>query len=257
MRTISTITLGAVLLLAFLSAVAVAQMPVSGSASRVSVSLEGSVVRIQVASTTPLSQVLNTFCLEERIQCAGSEVLSAFSVAEMTISGTAEQVIANLLEGTGMNYSISRTASGVPSKLTLLGRAIAGTDSENEPVTSVHGDAQVAQHVDSEPTPFAEPESAEESARSERVMELIFGGATPTAGGANIADTSAGNLGGPIQGASSKVPEYLPFPDQFGNPIRTTPAAPATFLPFPDHNGNPIPVAPVPVHGPPFPLTSQ
>jgi len=257
MRRLSIVTLGAVLLLALLSAVATAaQLPRSASANPVSVFLHGELVRIEVALTTPLNQVLNAFCGEEKIQCAGSEALSDFPVASITISGTAEEVIASLLQGTGVNYSISRSQSGEPERITVLGRGTAGIKSAYEPAAPEHGNLQAAQDLDSTLMPFAESESAEESARSERVMEMIFGGAS--AAGANTASAANGSAtGGATQAVDSKVPQYLPFPDQFGNPIPAAPVAPPAFLPFPDHNGNPIPVTPVPGHGSPFPLTGH
>ena len=247
MRTMSSITFGTVLL-AVASVTAMAQVSTSDAVRHVLISQQGGVVQVQVTSTTPLRDVVTAFCSEQQIQCTGTEFLSGFSVPAMTLTGSMGALVSTLLQATGMNYNITRTASGLPSELRVLGRAPIGTLPETVPAL---GASHL--HAMSEPAHDSEPESAEESERSERVMEMVFGRGSSAAGdvrsGANVS-----NVGAAMQGANAKLPEFLPFPDQFGNPIRTSPAAPPTVLPFPDHNGNPIPITPAPVSGPPIPV---
>lgn len=242
------------LLLGFLSLKIPAQVAQPDSTGQISLSQQGRMLRVQVHSTTSLREVLTALCNEQKLQCAGTESLSSFSVPSMTVNGTVEEVIADLLQGTEVNYNIARTGSGAPSKLTVLGHAPAGTLQANAPANLKN--PELARQVQMDHMPVSEPESAEESARSERVMQLTFGGGSNSAGASAGTGNNGEAVGGAAQ-ASSTVPEFLPFPDEFGNPIRTTPSAPASFLPFPDHNGNPIPVTPVPVTGPPIPLTEH
>lgn len=259
MRTMATNSLRTILLSAFLSTAALTQVAGSASAGQVSVSAEGTKLRVQIASTVSLNQVVNALCSQQQIQCTGIEALSSFVMPGISIIGTDEEIIATLLQGTGMNYSISRAESGSPSALTVLGRAPATAEYANGTVGVNDDGGQAAQQVQhlqvADALTEQAPESAEESERSERVMQAIFGGAS-SANGVNTGDSATGLVNGDTtQAANPKLPEYLPFPDQFGNPIRTSPAAPPTVLPFPDHNGNPIPVVPVLVQGPPIPLT--
>jgi len=173
-------------------------------------------------------------------------------VPNMTVSGTTEEVIANLLEGTGMNYSISRADSGGSSKLTVLGQAPPGTEYARGPSDQQKGRTQAAppapasqllqQMTQQEDVP--KPESTEESARNEQAMRQMFGGASPNEGsGPNVA--SHANHGAIAnddgQAMNSKGSEYLPFPDEFGNPIRTTtpPGAPLNGTSF-LHSGAPF-----------------
>ncbi len=257
MKTLSADALRVALLLVSLSVAALAQGWKADESRHVSVASQGRTLQVRVDSTVALSDVVGALCGKQKMQCSGTESLAAFPVPSMTVSGTAEQVIFDLLQGTGVNYSILRTASGAISKLTVLGHAPAGTQNASGPAGVKNGSADAAQQIQSSEMTYSEPESAEESGRSERVMVMIFGGASNASTETGGSAANLLNAAGGTQAANSKVPEFLPFPDQFGNPIRTTPTAPPTVLPFPDHNGNPIPVTPVPVTGPPIPLKGQ
>lgn len=246
-------TLPIVLLLAFFSIVALAQVAELDSATPVRIVQQGGVVQLQVVATTPLRDVMTALCGKQKMQCTGTEVLSGFPVPTMTVRGSTEAVVATLMGGTEMNYRISRAASGLPLELTVLGHAPRGTEASATPALLTE-----QLHSRGEPTHDSEPETAEESERSERVMQMVFGGASHDAGQSTGGGANASSAGGATHGASSKPPEFLPFPDQFGNPIRTTPWVPAAYLPFPDHNGNAIPTTPqTGVQGPPIPLTPQ
>lgn len=256
MKSALTNLLHVVLLLAFLSVTLSAQDAETASPGQAALSQTGRILRLEVHSTTPLGDVLTAFCNEQKIQCAGSEFLSGFPLPSMTVTGTAEEIIATLLQGTEMNYSISRATSGALTKLTVLGHAPAGVLETGGSASLRNGNPELVRQLQIDPMPVSEPESAEESARSERVMELIFGGASKGEDESMGSGENAAN-GETTLAAKPELPEFLPFPDQFGNPIRTSPSVPAIFLPFPDHNGNPIPVTPVPMTGPPIPLTSH
>ncbi len=265
MQTTSISTLRTVLLLASFAASVVAQPPGVEVSYEVSIVANGAVLRLQVASTISLSELLQAFCLKQNMQCVGTEYLSAFSVPGMTISGTTEEVLSYLLEGTGMNYSISRKESGRSLNLTVLGPAPVGTDYAGGPADRQIGRTDAAPTVQAshsmqgpatERDAPPEPESAEESARSEQAMRQMFGGATPDGGlGANVAPgaSQVAIVNDDKRATNSQVTEYLPFPDEFGNPVPATQPAAPSFMPFPDHRGNPIPVTPTPTPGSPFP----
>ncbi len=269
MQTMSTNTLRTVLLLASFAASVVQQTLGADVSNQVSIASNGAVLQLEVASTISLNEVLQAFCRKQNMQCVGTEYLSAFSVPNMTISGTTEEVISYLLEGTGMNYSISRRESGRSLNLTVLGPAPVGTDYAGGPADRQNGRTDAAPPVQAshsmqgpatERDALPEPESAEESARSEQAMRQMFGGATPDGGpGTNVPpdNNQVAIANGDKQATNSEVTEYLPFPDEFGNPVRaTTPPAPS-FMPFLDHRGNPLPASPTPTQGSPFPPTTR
>ncbi len=254
MITTSTNAIRSFLLLATFSACAWGQAGSVDTAKQVSVMSNGAVLRVTVASTASLAQVLQALCTQQKVQCTGTESLAAFTVPSMTIEGTFLQVADTLLQGTGMNYSFSRGESGMATMLAVLGKAstgaaeVAGVGKDRQAEAMESGNSALLGMP--RPGEAPEPESPEDTARTEAMLRQMFGTGSPNAApNLDQAATAAGS--GPA--TESQAPQYQPFPDEFGNPIQaTTPAAPSS-LPFPDHRGNPIPVTPTPTRGSPFP----
>ena len=83
----------------------------------------GGEVHLNVGQPAPLNRVMTAICVQQKIKCTGTEGLAAFRVPEMSVDGTLRQVVSGLLEGTGVNYSFTRTRQGVTSQIDFLGKA--------------------------------------------------------------------------------------------------------------------------------------
>ncbi len=258
MITTSTNVIRSFLLLALLSAFAWGQPGSVDAAKQVSVTSNGAVLRVNVVSTVSLTQVLQALCMQQKVECAGTESLVVFAVPSMTIEGTFLQVAETLLQGTEMNYSFSRGESGMTIRLAILGKAstggseVAGVGRELQAGAMASEDSGLLEMPRSSEAP--EPESPEDTARTEAVLRHMFGAGSPNAApNQDQAATAAGS--GPA--TESQVPQHQPFPDEFGNPVPATTSGASEVQPFPDHHGNPIPITPNPAQGSPFPPTSR
>ena len=248
--------LGAWVLAALLvsAAVAVAQSQSTGpAASAVQVTSASGSLRLQVQTATTLSAGLNALCKEQKLECTGTELVARERLPQMVVEGSLQAVVKHLLEGTGINFEITRNPAGAPSKLVLLGHAPAGTTVQsglsgssnqapgNQPPSGYIGSAiaptdSVASPTTSQPTVAGNRGEASGSQSSEAPTQALHAAELMYAGG----------------NATQVTPsEYLPFPDSNGKPIPSKPPS-GDFLPFPDSHGNPIPIKPA-QGGSPFP----
>jgi len=243
------------------AAVAVAQSQSTGpAASAVQVTSAGGSLRLQVQTATTLNTGLSALCKEQKLECSGTELVARERLPQMVVEGSLQAVVKHLLEGTGINFEITRSPAGVPSKLVLLGHAPAGTTVQsglsgssdqalrNQPPSGYVGSAYVGSTIDqtdsvaspttSQPTIAGDrgeasgAQSSEARAQAQHAAELMYAGGHAT---------------------QVTPSEYLPFPDSNGKPIASKPPS-GEFLPFPDSNGNPIPIKPA-QGGSPFPTT--
>ena len=99
----------------------------TAAAPAVQVTSHGDQLQVKVPDQAPLSTVMTSVCQQQKIKCTGTETLTSYRGPAMTVDGTLRQVIAKLVEGTGVNYEFSRSAEGGPTAIAFLGHAPKGT----------------------------------------------------------------------------------------------------------------------------------
>jgi hypothetical protein len=232
------------------------------------ISVQGPRVDVALSAQAPLSQVLDAFCHETNTGCEGTELAAGSAVSPLEFKGTASQVLAQLLDGSQLNYVYSPRDGARPARLLIQGLAKtleAGHPSGNPSASSYspqtataggsQGDTPMVSDSASSPEPPSESSFGAGSESRSSMGGSAFGGNNSMMP-AQVPTT--GVRGSPLTSdmseamASQQAPEFLPFPDSHGNPIPTNNDSPQ-YLPFPDSNGNPIPVKPSP-GGSPFPI---
>ena len=180
-------------------------------------------------------------CKQQQIKCTGTESLAAFHMPEMSVEGSLRQVVSKLLEGTDVNYSVSRNPQGAMSEIAFLGKAPRGSvvapapevsASEPDPAVPIHSG-----HYD--PAVAAANRAAQRARGIEEPVVPAGDAPTPSDTQDNQQPPQQQIVGGP--GASTGSPAQIqPFPDSSGQPIPANTATP-NVQPFPDSNGQPIP----------------
>jgi hypothetical protein len=220
-----------------------------------------SVLRLETYQNTPVSQVLDTLCQQEKVDCTGIELLSNHMIPAMVREGNFLELVGYLVDGTEVNFDYVRGTPGSPSRLVLLARSPGGVEpqqtldahtenaSDNvieaavSAMTAEFGDVTRAPNFAAQATAAAgdgqqllRPQSADDAA-AQKAAEMMYGGGRTT----------------------EVIPSaYLPFPDQDGHPIPAKPvnSTSPSYLPFPDQFGNPIPAVPG-KSGSPFPAGGE
>ena len=180
-------------------------------------------------------------CKQQQIKCTGTESLAAFRMPEMSVEGNLRQVVSKLLEGTEVNYSVSRNAQGATSEISFLGKAPRGSvvapapevsASEPDPAVPIHSG-----HYD--PAVAAANRAAQRARGIEEPVVPAGDAPTPSETQDNQQPPQQQIVGGPAASTGSPA-QIQPFPDSSGQPIPVNTATP-NVQPFPDSNGQPIP----------------
>jgi len=199
---------------------------------------EGHTVTIHVTRSIPLSELLKSLCQTSHTQCEGTEATSSLLVAPMTVSGTWENVLASLLEGTQLNYSCIAASSSSPGSLVIQGRA-------SRISTPVASPAPIETTTGQDIGPSAQMVSTFSENSSNDQGKNVAASATSSSDAATVAfsgEESGGMVdphGLPVTASSGSAIEAMP--DRAGNPISVNLGGP-TIEPMRDRNGNAIPV---------------
>jgi|SRR5581483_242517 len=212
-------------------------------------------VVVEVNKSSNLETVLRAFCAEAKFDCEITLSAGQTKVAPMSISGTWEQVVDKLLEGTTLNYvGIPADKFGHPGKLII---EIASNAPLNETPT-----ANMSPIVSTAPVEQTEPISPQGNESNEmqsQTQSTVTETENPPEAPAGMAFTPfAGPDGKPLMvpvqpidsQATSRVipfagpdgrllevpvtnerPEFLPFVDEHGQRIPMPPAAPSGATP--------------------------
>jgi hypothetical protein len=217
---------------ALLSAALFAQ---STSAGKISFSNTGGSIAISVPSGTVLRTVIVDLCENTKSHCEGTENVPKEQMPDMSIRGSWEHVLEQLLAGSGLNYvAVSAMPNSAGSLVILPSSQPSGTP-EDASVLSPRGLPSRLGPPRSDVPPTESAQSYTEDAEVSTEEEA----SQPSATG------------------------YLPFPDSHGRPVPANPqvsggmpfstgnteateSGAAQFLPFPDSRGKPIPAKPGP-----------
>jgi len=200
-----------------------------------------------IQTPTTLGSGLNALCIEQKLECSGTDLVAGEPLPQMVVEGSLHAVVSHLLEGTGINFEISRDQAGAVSKLALLGHAPAGTSVQS--ASSVSSRKPPSEYV---PPPVAPTDSFASDSQP-----VVADTGVDTSDSQPLAARTPAQYAMEMMYAGGNASEvtpspYQPFPDANGNPIPSKPSS-GEYLPFPDANGNPIPVKPAQV-GSPFPI---
>jgi len=239
--------ISALLLILVSAAESPAQESINVSASQVE-----SKTSLTITRPTSLSTVLDNLCRQTKAECLGLQQATSIVVSPQVFAGDWRKLVADLLDGTGLNYMLVTGLASPQSRLEILGKpsdpeptanAPAGTDPARPRSLPLDRSALRADQSEERATELAvQPDTAS-------VDEAPL----PT-GNANAAPEPAqgATFDRPVENAAASSNRFLPFPDSFGNPIVATDLAPQ-YLPFPGPDGRPIPVSNVPMPFLPFP----
>ncbi len=238
----------------------------------VKVIYEHATVAVQTSQNIPLTAVLEEFCRQTRTDCEGTAAGAKVELPPVNAQGSWQQVIAELMEGTGLNYAAMPATAASEARLLITGRVLSPeapqqvanrTTESNGRAASGLSDPVNADDEASPDTSIPQPDAAAEDAAAD-VAPSQGGVAATAAVDTTSPDTRVSSrAGSAAPGAATDFmgnavppysgPAYSPFPDGNGNLI---PAGnqPITSSPFPDSNGNlmPVPKQPAP-NGNPFP----
>jgi len=221
---------------------------------------------ISVSQTSDLAAVLGKLCKETLSDCDGAEQATSSKVAPVTLHGNWNEVVSQLMDGSGLNYVTTSPSLKSRGHLIVQGKSLTLPD----PAPSAQNmSAEISSEPSVSPTANNSAPSRgnmDESAQnSPQQMGYSTGGDVSHGDGAagtimgNYRGTAASLRGSPLtsdmpaQSGSPQQPSFLPFPDSHGNPIPTS-NQPVLYLPFPDSLGNPIPADPNKPTGSPFPV---
>ena len=195
-------------------------------------------IAVQTLQNAPLTAVLEEFCRQTRTDCEGTGAAANIELPPINAVGTWEQVIANLMEGTNLNYAAMPATTASGARLLIAARArtletpqpASVTNRADGRVPSSAGDSLNAGSSGAAlDTSGAQEVAAAEDTTAELgpIQEPIAASVASDAASINTATLS------PLNSVNSGVAT-----DLTGNPVPHY-AGPADF-PFPDGNGNPI-----------------
>lgn len=225
----------------------------------VRVSSDGANITLRTTQNGPLSDILREFCNHTSTVCEGMDGTAGMKLPPVIVIGTWEQVVAKLMEGTGLNYVAILPTVTTGGRLLVTGHALS-LDASPQTATASGGASCLPQAVSglggqvpsdcasslnlglgsqnpsSAPDgAFSTPQPPTDVAASGGAMPSFASPSRPTAGPGQGDDAMQ-----PI--AEYSLPAALPFPDSSGHPIPLS-DEPPTFLPFPDSHGSPIPIS--------------
>jgi hypothetical protein len=96
----------------------------TGANDNIAIQWQGVNLTVQVEKSATLSIVLERVCTQTCAQCEGAERAGDGWVGPVTLSGDWNDVVNNLLAGTGLNYIATSELPGTPARLVILGAAL-------------------------------------------------------------------------------------------------------------------------------------
>jgi hypothetical protein len=214
----------------------------SDATKQVRVDTHESQLTLTVFAPVALRVVVNEFCHRTGSHCEGTELATQLFPA-CSVTGTWRQIVAQLFEGTGLNYVASQGSSLFPASIAISRGSFASGSARSAPyptpaVSAEHGSPTVAQMSnelrDSDGTDSMESGQQTEAVTEGSVSALAgsprflplpdeHGGAAPA--GASVSGTPF-----PLAAASSTSDAnregFLPFAGPDGRGIPAKPAEP-------------------------------
>jgi hypothetical protein len=204
--------------------------------------VDSSHIVVKVNRGSNVEAVLRAFCAEAKFDCEITPSAGQTGIAPMTISGTWEQVVGKLVEGTNLNYvGTPGDKSGHGGR--LLVQMGSGAPISPAPAANIPTVAPPEQSESVSPQQNNSDLNQTESTQ-QMTADADRGSVEPPAGMALT--PFAGPHGRPLMVAVEPVdPRVTPFVGPDGKPVM----APVTgarpdFLPFVDEHGQPIPMPP-------------
>lgn len=210
-------------------------------------------IAVQTLQNAPLTAVLEEFCRQTRADCEGTAAAADIELPPIHAVGTWEQVIANLMQGTNLNYAAMPATAASGARLLITARALPLEASQPSSVTNRAPDGRVAPPAgdplnagssEAAPdTPVAQPVAAAEDTNAElaptdepTAVAAASDSTLPSAAPRTSVNsgTATDLMGNPVLQYAG--PAYLPFPDGNGDLI-VADNQPTT-SPFADSNGN-------------------
>jgi hypothetical protein len=230
--------------------------------SGISVKYQSSEIEISVTRTTSLRMVLDVICRETHMSCEGLEQVEGIHVAPLRLHGPKDKAIAELIEGSGLNYVLTEPSGDRAGSLllqlpptgpeSLRAAALPNTGAEAKDVSNsampVVPESEVASGFDSAASHEAlvqRTDAAKDGGHASGAVAEA-GGAAGTRSSPLTSEVPEGNY------SQSAGPQYLPFPDSQGHLIPAQSSGVSEF-PFPDSHGNQIVLDSSQEPGSPFP----
>ena len=223
--------------------------------SAVSVKHNGAEIEISVSRVVSLQLVLESVCRTAALQCDGLGQASTIQVAPVLVRGPQGKAIAELIEGSGLNYIFVASSGSQPGSLLLEPRPMLP---EEPRVPAVESTAVDNGSAESRTTGAgAKPSAATYDASPQDSSPSNLGANEANSASFGQAGTGSSPLTSVVaydaeQSPTNNAPQYFPFPDSHGHLIPLQGSAAAGF-PFPDAHGNAIPLNPSGETGSPFP----
>lgn len=220
-------------------------------------------IDLTIAKTQELRVVLDRVCADLQLACEGTSNVSSLKVVPLQLSGPLNAIVAKLLEGTGLNYSVVASVGPRQGRL-VIGIPTATADNKvrsTSPVTPTQPPSgmvvfandpvppnQEATHTSAEQPVVNSADLASAPAGSLRVSSQSSpaGGRDPVnlptsrEDSGPAVESMSGRDGKPIF-VTKEESSIEPMPDRTGKPIRVIPSNTA-IEPLPDSKGNAIPV---------------
>ncbi len=230
----TTSILGGLASIVLASTTVVAQ---STSAAKISFSKAGGNIEITIPSGTILRTVITDLCEKTKSHCEGTENVPSEQMPAMSMRGSWEHVLEQLLAGSGVNYAVVSAMPNSAGSVVILPPS-QSTDPPQEASASRPSPPDRQSSLASPISTLPRTESAESN------MDEVE----------TTTDEEASN---------PSTMGYLPFPDSHGRPVPANPQASGgmpfstgdtaatdsdapQYLPFPDSHGNPVPAKPGP-----------
>jgi len=191
-------------------------------------------IAVQTLQNASLTAVLEELCRQTRTDCEGTAAAANIELPPIHAVGTWEQVIANLMEGTNLNYAAMPATAASGARLLITARASSPEASQPSSVTNRAPDGRVAAPAGDSLNAGSSAAALDTSAAQEvAAAEDTTAELAPTQEPMAVAAASDSAL--PSAAPRTSV-NSGPATDLMGNPVLQY-AGPA-YLPFPDGNGD-------------------
>jgi len=199
---------------------------------------------LRVNQESSVQAVLEAFCSGARFKCEIVPQATQTKVVPMTVSGSWDEIVGKVLEGTGLSY-VGFPSSG-SSEGRLLVQLSSGPDAPRPAMAAMTPPPQPAPEPEplANMTPATQPD-ANSSSSTGPASQSPEASPAPEPPAGMAFTPFVGPDGKPVVVPISPSTSYAPFVDQNGQPIEIQTNGPRPqYLPYPDQNGNLIPMPP-------------
>ena len=224
--------------------------------SGVRVQIRSTQVKLTVGATISLDIVMAELCKQTRSMCEGVPLVSHFQIVPMSVSGSWQEVVSRLMQGTGLDFIASSSSAGAPGTLILRVPSTLTSQAQPAAPAPVAGASEAAVANDTTVSPETQgrasamptgiSQGSNQATSGHLATAYPFNQSSEALAAARKWDWNGNPLTHDVAMRAPEPSQYLLFPGPNGELIPATePGPPPGFLPWPDGHGGLLPAPPV------------